>query len=126
MRCRARGFTLIEILIALTVLAVAMGAIIKAASDYTGSIVHLRERTLANWVARDVLNDFQVRKEWPRVGERKGTLAMGRNEWAWRAVISQTDEAELRRMDVEVVPEESDPDAEPVTRLSGFLRQPGS
>jgi hypothetical protein len=51
---------------------------------------------------------------------------MGRNEWAWRAVISQTDEAELRRMDVEVVPEESDPDAEPVTRLSGFLRQPGS
>ncbi len=59
-------------------------------------------------------------------GARKGTLAMGRNEWAWRAVRSQTDEAELRRMDVEVVPEESDPDAEPVTRLSGFLRQPGS
>ena len=124
MRGRSRGFTLIEILIALTVLAVAMGAIIKAASDYTGGVVHLRDRTLANWVARDVLNDFQVRKEWPSVGERKGSMTMGRNEWAWRMVISQTDEKELRRMDVEVSPEESDPDAEPVTVLSGFLRQP--
>jgi general secretion pathway protein I len=124
MLCRLRGFTLIEILIALTVLAVAMGAIIKATGDYTGSVAHLRDRTMADWVARNVLNDFQVRKEWPVVGERKGSMEMGHSAWAWRAVISQTDETELRRMDVEVLPEDSDRQAEPVTVLSGFLRQP--
>jgi general secretion pathway protein I len=124
MRSRLRGFTLIEILIALTVLALAMGAIIKAAGDYTGSITHLRDRTMADWVARDVLNDFQIRKEWPPVGERKGTMEMGHNDWAWRAVITQTDEPDLRRMDVEISPADSDSDATPVTTLSGFLRQP--
>jgi general secretion pathway protein I len=121
---RMQGFTLLEILVALTVLAVAMGAIIKAAGDYTGSVSHLRDRTMADWVARDVLNDFQLRKEWPSVGERKGSMEMGKYEWAWRAVFTQTDEAELRRMDVEIRPEGSSADTDPVTTLSGFLEKP--
>ncbi len=119
----ARGFTLIEILIALAVLAVAMGSIIKAASDYTGGLVHLRDRTMAAWVARNVLNEFQVRSEWPRVGERKGSMEMGRYEWRWRVQVSQTDEPELRRLDVEVLSPDEDSDAT-ITVLSGFLRQP--
>jgi general secretion pathway protein I len=124
MRWRARGFTLLEILVALTVLAVAMGAIIKATSDYTAGVMHLRERTLAEWVARDVLNDFQVRNAWPPVGERKGSMEMGHFTWTWRAVISRTDEDDLRRMDVKVSPEDSGKDTQPVTVLSGFLRRP--
>lgn len=117
-----RGFTLLEILIALAVLAVAMGAIIKASSDFTGSHAHLQTRTLANWVARNVMVEFQVSGEWPRVGERKGTMEMGRSEWDWLATISQTEEAELRRIDVEVRPADSDSE-NPLTTLSGFLRQ---
>ena len=120
-----RGFTLLEILIALAVLAVAMGAIIKASSDFTGSHAHLQARTMANWVARNVLVEFQVNGEWPRVGERKGTMEMGRSEWDWLARISQTEEAELRRIDVEVRPADSDSE-NPLTTLSGFLRQQGA
>ncbi len=64
--------------------------------------------------------EFQVNGEWPRVGERKGTMEMGHSEWDWLATISQTEEAELRRIDVEVRPADSD---SPLTTLSGFLRQ---
>lgn len=119
----SRGFTLLEILVALAVLALSMGAVIKATSEYTGNTAHLRDRTFANWVARDVLNEFQVTGEWPPVGERKGSSAMGQHEWRWVARISQTDEQELRRLDVEVMPPDEDASA-PVTVLSGFLRQP--
>lgn len=126
-RCvrRDRGFTLLEVLIALVVLALAMGSIIKAASEYTGNQSHMRDRTLAMWVARDVLVQFQVEGEWPRVGESKGTLEMGRQEWRWLARTSQTEEPRLRRLDVEVMPEDSDRD-KPLAVLSGFLRQPGT
>ena len=117
-----RGFTLLEILIALAVLAIAMGALIRAASDYTGSHVHLQTRTMATWVARNVLVEFQVAGEWPSVGEQNGTMEMGDAEWRWVARISQTEEAELRRLDVEVLPADSDSDV-PVTTLSGFVRQ---
>jgi general secretion pathway protein I len=122
-RHASRGFTLLEILIALTVLAVAMGAIIKAASDYTSGLSHLRDRTMANWVARNVLNEFQLSNDWPRVGQSKGDMEMGHYEWRWLAKISQTDEPELRRLDVEVLSPDENSDS-PVTVLSGFLRKP--
>lgn len=123
-RQRLQGFTLLEVLIALAVLALAMGAVIKAASDYTSNQSYLRDRTLAMWVARNVLVEYQVKGEWLSVGERKGTREMGNQEWRWLARISQTEEAELRRLDVEVYPLDSDDDENPVSVLSGFLLQP--
>ena len=120
-----QGFTLLEVLIALAVLAIAMGAVIKSTGDYAGSQAWLRDRTLATWVARNVLVQFQVEKAWPEVGERKGTQEMGRQEWRWLARISQTDEAQLRRIDVEVFLLDAEDD-EPVSVLSGFLQQPAS
>ena len=124
-RSRVAGFTLLEVLIALAVLALSLGATIKATGDYTNNQSWLRDRTLATWVARNVLVEFQLKGEWPRVGERKGTLEMGSREWRWLARLSQTEEQRLRRLDVEVSPIDDD-DAEPVSTLSGFLRQPDS
>jgi general secretion pathway protein I len=121
---RGSGFTLLEVLIALAVLALSMAAAIKSVADYTNNQSYLRDRTLAMWVARNVLIEHQVRREWPRVGELKGTSEMGDREWRWLAVVSQTEEQELRRMDVEVYPIESEDDESPVSILSGFLVQP--
>lgn len=123
-RRHAAGFTLLEVLIALAVLALSMGAAIKAVSDYTSNQAYLRDRTMAMWVARNVLVRFQVDNEWPDVGERKGTEDMGKREWRWLAVISQTEEAELRRLDVKVFSLESEDDDSPLSVLSGFLVQP--
>lgn len=122
---RQAGFTLLEVLIALAVLALSMSAAIKAVADYTNNQSYLRDRTFALWVARNVLVEFQVGNEWPDVGERKGTKEMGDREWRWLAITSQTDEEDLRRLDVEVYPFESDTDDEsPVSVLSGFLVRP--
>ena len=124
-RQRLQGFTLLEVLIALAVLALAMGAVIKATSDYTSNQSYLRDRTMAMWVARNVLVQHQIEGEWLSVGEVKGTQEMGDQEWRWLTRISQTEESELRRLDVEVYPVDSDDDENPVSVLSGFLRQPG-
>lgn len=123
-RSRVSGFTLLEVLVALAVLALSMGAAIKAVSDYTNNQAYLRDRTIAIWVARNVLVRFQVENEWPDVGERKGTEEMGNREWRWLGVISQTEEAELRRLDVKVFALESEDDESPISVLSGFLVQP--
>ena len=121
---RSWGFTLLEVMVALAVLALAMGALIKTSSDYTGNQIYLRDRTLTTWVARNVLVQHQLENQWPRVGEREGTLKMGWEEWRWLAIISQTDEEKLRRIDVEVRALDYEDDA-PITVLSGFLKQPG-
>jgi len=120
-----KGFTLLEVLIALAVLALAMGATIKAVGEFTGNQAHLRDRTLATWVARNVLVQYQLDAAWPEVGEREGTMEMGRREWQWRVRFSQTEEEALRRVDLEVGPLEAE-DEETIAILSGFLREPGT
>jgi general secretion pathway protein I len=118
-----RGFTLLEIMVALAVLALAMGALVKTSSDYTSNQTYLRDRTMTTWVARNVLAQHQLENQWPKVGERKGTLEMGWQEWDWLAKITQTEEDKLRRIDVEVRAIDSEDEA-PISVLSGFLRQP--
>ena len=119
----SRGFTLLEVMVALAVVSLAMGAVIKAAGEYTDNQSYLRDRTLTNWVARYVLVQHQLENQWPDVGEREGTLQMGRQEWQWLANISQTEEEKLRRIDVEVRALDAEDD-DPITVLSGFLKQP--
>ena len=119
---RTEGFTLLEVLVALTVLALSMGAVIKATSDYTVNHSYLRDKTMATWVARNILIEYRISGEWPGVGERKGTLEMGSQEWAWVGKISNTDEKDLRRLDVEVRPMDAE-DSEPLTVLSGFVQR---
>ena len=117
------GFTLLEVLVALAVLALTMGAVIKAVGDYTGNQAYLRDRTLAVWVARNVLAEQQLESAWPGVGEIQGNSDMGGREWSWLATVTQTEEEELRRLDVEVHMIDDD-DSEPLAVLSGFLWQP--
>jgi general secretion pathway protein I len=100
-----------------------MGAVIKAVGDYTGNQAYLRDRTLAVWVARNVLAEQQLESAWPGVGEIKGNSDMGGREWSWLATVTQTEEEELRRLDVEVHMIDDD-DSEPLAVLSGFLWQP--
>lgn len=123
MRQRIGGFTLLEVMVAMTVLALTMGAVIKAVGGYTANQAYMRDRTLGDWVAHNVLVEQQVKDAWPSVGELKGTAEMGGREWRWIGTVSQTDEQDLRRLDVRIRPLDAE-DSEPIAVLSGFLRRP--
>ena len=55
---RQPGFTLIEVLVAVAVLAIAMGAIMSAMTRYTANAVHLQERSMALFVAHNRLTEI--------------------------------------------------------------------
>jgi len=119
---RARGFTLLEVLVALAVLAIALGAATAAVSRYVDHQGYLQERTLGTLVAHDVLAEFRLRKDWPATGEETGELDMARHHWYWRAVVAGTQDPDLRRVDIEI--RAGDRDGPVLARLSGFLEKP--
>lgn len=115
----ARGFTLLEVLVALAVVAIALGALARAASQAIDTQQALEERSLALWVADKVLAEMQLETALAP-GRRQGQESMGNRDWHWDALIQPAPGAELMRIDVAVYAERSR--SSPVLTHSGFSR----
>lgn len=95
------GFTLIEILIALAILAGSFLALIKISGGYTHQVAYLREKAYAQWVAENKLTELSW-QEWPAVGKTEGFAKMGMQDWFWEQVVTDTPDPALRRVEVSV------------------------
>lgn len=98
----SRGFTLLEVLVALAVIALALAASIRAGGAYVGNQVYLQERTLGHWVARNALVELQLEAQWPGVGQRSGSARFADLDWEWRATIANTPDEDMRRVELMV------------------------
>lgn len=116
------GFTLLEVLVALAVLAVALAAVMKTTMENAENASYLRDRTLAHWVAMNVVTETQVQKEWPALGKKEGTAMMAEREWYWVMNVTETMDDELRRLNVQVYYNRQDKEAMAI--LVGFMGAP--
>jgi general secretion pathway protein I len=103
MRSR-RGFTLIEILVALAILAVALAAAVRAAGVGADTTLDLKERLLAGWIAQDRVAEYAVRPLWPDIGTRQGNADQASVRFVWRETVSGTPNPRFRRVEVQVFP----------------------
>ena len=117
----SRGFTLLEILVALAVLAIALTATARGLGAAIDTTAALRDRTLARWVAEDRLSELELSKNWPALDVKEGDADMGGHAFRWRQQISATPVARMRRVELSVL---APGDDTPLARLTGFLEQP--
>jgi general secretion pathway protein I len=114
---RARGFTLIEVLIALAVVAIALLALTRAASVQVQGFDSLRERTLAGWVAANALTETRLASAFPATGHSDGRMQLAARDWRWTRDVQATADEQIRRIDISVFLGES---KQPSATLSGF------
>ena len=119
----SRGFTLLEVMVAVAVLAIAMAAIMRAGSQITANYSHLEERTLGQWVASNILAERRAARFWS-TGTETGSRTMGNREWHWELEAQETPNDAFRRLDVSVYPSEERDNA--VATMTGLIRAPGN
>ena len=96
-----RGFTLVEVLVALAIFAVALTAALRTCSIATDTALDFRERLLAGWVAENRLAEYRLGRV-PELGEHAGTAVQGGVAFTWRERVSATRMPLNRRIDVQV------------------------
>ena len=116
------GFTLLEVLVALAVLAIALGAIIRAATQSIATATVLREETFASWVAINQINQLLLdAKPWPDEGSRTGQAELAGRGWRWEARFAKTKDPDLRKVAMTVRVAENRPE---LSRLIAFRATP--
>ena len=99
---RRRGFTLLEVMIALLVITLGMGAVINTTSESGWKSALLKQKTIATWVAQNQIIRYRANRIWGSANSQSGKVEMANVDWVWKMKISKTDDPSLRRLDVEV------------------------
>ena len=123
MRCcrYERGFTLLEVHVALAVISISLVAIAGQMISMLNTANTMQERTYASWIAHNKVTEMRLANIIPEVSTSSGELDYANREWAWRAVVSETGVDNLFRVDVRV----SYPGGAPLSRMvTGFIGEP--
>ncbi|MGH8780559.1 type II secretion system minor pseudopilin GspI [Paraburkholderia sp.] len=98
----SRGFTLIEVLIALAIVAIAMGAALRAVGAMATDTETARARSLALWSADNALADVRIARTWPDIGQQTFSCPQGTYRFVCRQTARASRSPLLREVTIRV------------------------
>jgi len=78
-----RGFTLVEVVVALAIVAIGMLAVFKTIGDTTHNVTELRDRSFAAWIADNRITEIRISGEMPSVEQTAGEVEFAGRRWHW-------------------------------------------
>lgn len=121
MKMKIGGFTLMEVLIALAILAIAFTGIFMAISHNSRALNYLESKTAANWIGLNIIAAAQLHLIDLSIARNhlSGTENMFTTEWFWSADVSKTADVNVAQIEVAV---SKTADSAPLIHLVGYLR----
>jgi general secretion pathway protein I len=121
-----KGFTLLEVLVALAVFAVAAMALMRVSESQLRLSKTLEEKTFAHWVALNMLTEMQIGQDWPNIGEQTGKVSMASRDWKVKVKTQATPVSRVRRIEilVGIAPKDFTDEMQELTLLTGFIERP--
>jgi general secretion pathway protein I len=117
----SRGFTLVEVLVALTVVALGLTALMVAVSGTARTSGYLRDKTIAQWIALNRLT--QVRLMVNKLGDNQdtGQLDFAGRKWHYDTRYFDTQFQSMKRVEIRVYPGDTNTKGNPIARATGFM-----
>jgi general secretion pathway protein I len=119
---RARGFTLLEAMVALVIVALGMMAVNGQLNRYVVAASFVEEKTLASWIGTNQITALSVGTTWPAVGTHDEDVEFAQRKWRCHIVVTETDVMNLHRVDVSV--SLKDNPERVIDKVSGLVEPP--
>ena len=97
-----RGFTLIEVLVALVIVAISLAAGVKAAGALTDNAARLQTVSAAQWCAENQLGELRLSRQFPAVGDTEFSCDQLGEKFRGRLVVRPTPNPNFRRVDANI------------------------
>jgi len=122
-RRKSRGFTLLEVMVAMSVFAVMAAAMTTATqrnSQYAG---RLEEKSIGHWIAMNKMAELQGKGKWPKLGSKTEDVEMARREWLVTTLVEarESDNFRLIQVDVSLKTGHIGGDGRRVSRLKSLM-----
>jgi general secretion pathway protein I len=114
-----RGFTLLEVIISLGIVAVGILAVSRAITGFAGTTLTLEQRMVASWVASNRLETHRILKTTPVVGTTHGSEEMAGHVWYFSETTTSTADPNLFRLDIVVFTDRDE--TEEAGNMYGYL-----
>jgi general secretion pathway protein I len=123
MGSRDGGFTLIEVLVALAIVAIGMAAVLSSLTSSASTVVFMHDKTLANWVALNHIAEQRLLPQMPQLGKSDGEVDFAGQKWHWAQEVIALPVQGMVRLDVHVRPADvkTDDDRGWYVTLSGVM-----
>ena len=119
----SKGFTLIEVMVALAIVAFSLTAIAASMNQMIDAANSMRERTYASWIAQNKITELRMANTTPEASSSSGEVTYANSDWEWRAIVAETGVENFYRIDVSV----SHVGSEYIVRtVTGFVGEPGA
>lgn len=122
MKQQQSGFTLLEVMIAVAVLAMALTSLVKLNAQSIQNMSYLERKTYAMWVAQNQLSEVLAKGQRITTGRSQGKAEMAGVSWWWEMVVTETAVEQLQRVELRVKQQEKGSD--PLYRLIAFTQKP--
>jgi general secretion pathway protein I len=121
MRSVARGFTLVEVLVALMIVAMGLAALMTAVSGTARASGYLRDKTLAQWIALNRLTEVRLNTNTLGDDHDIGQVDFANRKWHYDTRYFTTSVASMKRVVVRVWAGDSKTKGNPIAESTGFL-----
>jgi general secretion pathway protein I len=117
---RERGFTLIEVLVALAIAAIGLAAVLGVVTNAARNAAYLHDKTFASWIALNRITTLRLAGNLPSVDKTDGDVDFAGGKWKWLQTVTQTEVPGIRRIDI-AVRHDTDPADQPIATVTGFV-----
>jgi len=121
MTTKNKGFTLIEVMVALAIVSIGLLATLNAANQETRAALLTQDKMTAFWLMKNKMAEIRINEPWPDTRDKKGNVKLFDQTWYWKSTGKKTANPLIRTITISFATQASDLNSDSILEQTLYL-----